>query len=57
MTTVDDTSCKFDKLTQENYHHWKFNMKMFLIGKDLWDIVKDDEVVSEEASEEDKKKF
>ena len=57
-TAVDETSnFKVDKLTSNNYHHWKFNVKMYLIGKDLWEIVSGEEVLAEEASEETKRKF
>ena len=40
-----------EKLTSENYHNWKFDMKMMLVGNDLWDIVTGDEfeVVGEQA--------
>ena len=48
---------KFEKLTAENYHTWKFNMKMFLIGKDLWDIVNGADVLEEDATAEEKRKF
>ena len=34
-----------EKLTAENYHEWKFNMKMVLIGKDLWEIVEGTELM------------
>ena len=51
-TAVDETNnFKVDKLTSKNYHHWKFNVKMYLIGKDLWEIVSGEEVLAEEASE------
>ena len=36
---TDDVGFKVEKLTGDNYHHWKFQMKMCLIGKDLWEIV------------------
>ena len=45
------------KLGRENYHAWKFNAKMVLIGKDLWDLVTGDEVLPEGASEATKKAF
>ena len=45
------------KLTRENYHAWKFNAKMVLIGKDLWDLVTGDEVLPEEATEANRKAF
>ena len=45
------------KLGRENYHAWKFNAKMVLIGKDLWDLVTGDEILPEEASEATRKAF
>ena len=39
-----------EKLNGDNYHAWKFNLRMLLIGKDLWDIVSGDEVLPEEAT-------
>ena len=33
------SSFKVEKLATENYDVWKFNMKMYLIGNDLWEIV------------------
>ena len=57
-TAVDETNnFKVDKLTSDNYHHWKFNVKMYLIGKDLWEIVSGEEVLAEDANEETKRKF
>ena len=44
----------FEKLTSANYHNWKFDMRMVLIGKDLWDIVSGDDVLDENASEADR---
>ena len=44
------------KLTRENYHKWKFNAKMVLIGKDLYDIVTGDEIMPEEATEANRKR-
>ena len=54
---MEGTSFKVEKLTAENYHSWKFNIKMYLIGKDLWEIIEGVEVVGENANEEEKKKF
>ena len=56
MATGDETSFKVDKLTSENYHSWKFNMKMYLMGKDLWDMTQGTETVAEEALAADKSK-
>ena len=51
---TEDLSFKFEKRTAENYHSWKFNMKMYMIGKNLWEIVNGTEVWSDEA---EKRKF
>ena len=56
MATSEE-NFKVEKLTADNYHSWKFNMKMYLIGKDLWDIVNGSEVIDNTASDEVKKKF
>ena len=42
---------KVDKLTYDNYPHWKFNMKMYLVGRDLWDIVEGTETLTEEETD------
>ena len=57
MAAERDFDFKFEKLTAENYHNWKFNMKMFLIGKDLWEIVQGTETLDENATAEEKRKF
>ena len=44
---MSEETYKPDKLNGDNFHSWKFNMKMFLIGKDLWDIVSGDEILGE----------
>ena len=56
MESADD-SFKIEKLTAENYHSWKFNIKMSLIGKDLWEIVQGTETLAEDASAEEHRKF
>ena len=48
---------KFEKLAAENYHTWRFNMKMYLIGKDLWAIVTGVETLTEGATADQKKQF
>ena len=55
----EDALFKMEKLNTENYHSWKFSMKMFLIGKDLWEIVQGTEVLPREAvvGSEAQKKF
>ena len=40
----------------DNYHSWKFNMQMVLIGLDLWEIVEGTEVVRDEAPPADRLK-
>ena len=45
------------KLTAETYHEWKFEMKMMLIGKNLWDIVVGTETVHELSTHGEIMKF
>ena len=47
---------KVDKLTYDNYPHWKFNMKMYLVGRDLWDIVEGTETLAEEETDNDRRR-
>ena len=54
---MEETSFKVEKLNGENYHSWKFNLKMYLIGKDLWDIVEGTQVLGKDASEDESRKF
>ena len=48
---------RIEKLTAENYHSWKFSMKMYLIGKDLWEIVSGAEKLEAEVDADIKVKF
>ena len=57
MAAAEDTSFKVEKLTADNYHSWKFNMKMLLIGKDLWEIVNGTETLDENANENERARF
>ena len=54
---AEDTGFKVEKLTGDNYHSWKFQMKMHLIGKDLWDIVTGAETLDEETTAEAQRRF
>ena len=56
MVSADD-SFKIEKLTAENYHSWKFNIKMSPIGKDLWEIVQGTDTLAEDASAKEQRKF
>ena len=56
MATTEEKT-QMQKLTANNYHNWNFDMKMVLVGKDLWDIVDGVEVIAEEDSEDKKKDF
>ena len=47
MSSNEETMFGVEKLTSDNYHNWKFDMKMVLVGRDLWDIVTGDEVAAE----------
>ena len=57
MATAEDMGFKVGKLSGENYHSWKFQMKMYLIGKDLWEIVSGTETLSAEATAAEQSKF
>ena len=56
-TSIEDGGFKVEKLTGKNYYAGKFQMKMALIGKDLWEIVTGDEILNEDAPEVERKKF
>jgi hypothetical protein len=53
----DESIFRVEKLTSENYHNWKFDMKMLLVGKDLWDIVTGDEILEEDAEDQERSRF
>ena len=57
MVVAGDIDFKIEKLTGENYHNWKFQMKMYLIGKDLLEIVTGTEVLDETASAQEQRIF
>ena len=56
---MEGTSAEFrvEKLTSDNFYSWKFNMKMILIGLDLFDIVEGTETLPAATSQEKKQKF
>ena len=54
---LEESGFRIVKLSRDNYHSWKFDLKMMLVGKDLWDIVSGDEVFEEGASVAIKKSF
>ena len=53
----EEISNKPVKLNGDNFHSWKFNMRMYLIGKDLWDIVDGGEVLGENATAAEREQF
>ena len=53
----EEIGFRMDKLNGDNYHTWKFQMKMYLIGKDLWDIVEGTEVLADGVPDVEQKKF
>ena len=55
--TAEDISFKAEKLTGDNYHSWKFQMKMCLIGKDLWEIVTGTDQLAEGATDAEQRRF
>ena len=54
---MSEESFKVEKLNGENYHSWKFNLKMYLMGKDLWDIVQEVEVLTERSTPQQRELF
>ena len=52
---TDDIGFKVEKLTGANYYRRKFQMKMCLIGKDLWEIVTGAETLPADASAEEQR--
>eukprot|EP00795_Rhopilema_esculentum_P016775 gene16775-8236_t len=54
---AEDTGFKVEKLNGENYHSWKFQMKMYLIGKDLWELVTGEETLNAAANPEQQRRF
>ena len=54
---TDEIGFKVEKLNRDNYHHWKFQMKMCLTGKNLWEIVTGAETMPADASAETQRKF
>ena len=56
-TSIEDGGSIVEKLTGENHYAWKFQMKMALIGKDVWEIVTGEEVLNEDASQADRRKL
>ena len=57
MSNDDSMLFKMEWLTQDNYHSWKYTMKLYLIGKGLWSIVSGDETLAEDANDATKKAF
>ena len=41
----------------DDYHAWKFSMRMFLLGRDLWEIVEGSETVEEYNTDPERRKF
>ena len=48
------SSITWEKLNKDNYPRWKLNLRSFLKGQGLWEIVIGDEEVTEDASQEEK---
>ena len=57
MASTEEINYRMEKLSSDNYYNWKFDMRMLLIGKDLWDIVSGAEVVANDASPAQKDSF
>ena len=57
MSNEENMMFKMEKLTSDNYHNWKYTMKLFLKGKGLWAIVTGDEVLQDGADDAAKKAY
>ena len=57
VMAAQDTQRNLPLLMDDNYHSWKFTMKMQLIGKGLWEITEGTEVVEEGARQQDIRYF
>ena len=57
IATMSSEDFRFEKLTAENYHSWKFNMKMMLIGMDCWEIVEGTEVLPADSTPKQQQDF
>ena len=55
MAIAGDVDFTIEKVIVENYHNWTFQIKMYLIGKDLWKIVTGTEVLAEGASAQEQR--
>ena len=54
---AEETGFKVEKLNGGNYHSWKFRMKMYLIGKDLWELVTGEGTLNNDATDEQQRRF
>ena len=54
---MDTRQPAVEKLTASTYGHWKFEMKVYLVSRDLWDIVEGTEKLKDNATEKVKKEF
>ena len=45
------------KLDGDNYHSWKFNIRMYLMGKDIWDVVDGTDSLAADADATEKLRF
>eukprot|EP00795_Rhopilema_esculentum_P005134 gene5134-256_t len=54
---AEDSGFKVEKVYGENYHSWKFQMKMYLFGKDLWELVTEEGALNAAANPEQQRRF
>ena len=50
MVSDEIAGLKVEKLNGDNYHNWKFQIKMHLMAKEVWEIVTGDETLPADAS-------
>ncbi len=57
MSGDEQIKINIEKLNEKNFYTWKYNLKMHLVGKDLWEIVSGDEELSLNANADARKRF
>ena len=57
LSGLEESSPKIVKLTSSNYHTWKFQIRLLLGAKDLYNIVTGEEVLQTTPTQEQREKF
>ncbi len=57
QATASDFACLIEKFEGVDFHQWKIKMKRLLMDRALWKVVSGDEVLTDNATDEQKKAF